>query len=164
MSDDVIVMLREDHREIRRAFRAFDRTGDTETAQRGEIVDHIIDLVSAHGSAETDVLYPRMRELVPRLDHDVLESGVRLGIADELASDLRSMEAYDERFTATARVLIELVSRHMDHEETELFPEIRAALGRKELQLLGRELRARRDEAPRSDSQSVGGVVRALFS
>ena len=63
------------------------------------------------------------------------------------------MDATDERFTAKTTVLIESVRHHIEEEETEWFPEVRKALGRKVLQDLGRDMEQARERAPRRPSQ-----------
>jgi hemerythrin-like domain-containing protein len=165
MSDDAIVILKEDHQEIRRAFRAFEGTDATDTAGKGRIVDQMIELLTVHTYIENQVMYPRVRDLVPQLEEDVLESFEEHHVADLLVMELSSMKPYDERFEAKTTVLIESVEHHMAEEEDEWFPQVRSALGRKRLQEIGRELRSARADAPRRPSQpnAVVKAVRAVF-
>ena len=150
MSTDAIVILKDEHKEIRRAFREFERAGDTATAQRGDIADRIIELLTRHTYIENEVMYPRVRELVPSLDKDVLESYEEHHVADLLVAELSGMKPYDERFNAKMTVLIENVEHHMGEEEDEWFPKVRAGLGRKQLGELGDKMVEMRKKAPRS--------------
>jgi len=59
----------------------------------------------------------------------------------------------DERFDAKVTVLIENVSHHVEEEENEWFPKVRASLGRKELREMGARMLALKDKAPRKPSQ-----------
>ena len=165
MSDDAIVMLKEDHQEIRRAFRAFEGTDATDTAGKGRLVDRIIELLTIHTYIENVVMYPRVRDLVPQLEEDVLESFEEHHVADVLVSELATMEPYEERFTAKTTVLIENVEHHMTEEEDVWFPKVRSALGRKKLQEIGREMRSARADAPRRPGHpsAVAKVVKAVF-
>jgi hemerythrin superfamily protein len=165
MSDDAIVMLKQDHQEIRRAFRDFKSTEAVDTAARGRVVDSIIELLTVHTYVENEVMYPRVRELVPELEQDVLESLEEHHVADVLVMELSSMEPYDERFGAKVTVLIENVEHHMGEEEDDWFPRVRAALGRKPLQQIGRELRTARDRAPHRPGQprALAKAVKAVF-
>ncbi|WP_329491742.1 hypothetical protein OG618_35500 [Kitasatospora sp. NBC_01246] len=54
----------------------------------------------------------------------------------------------DERFDAKTTVLIETVGHHVQEEETDWFPKVRDALGRKELQEIGARMRDVRATAP----------------
>jgi hemerythrin-like domain-containing protein len=148
MSTDAIVMLKDDHKAIRREFRDYQRTRDTETAIRGEIADRIIELLTTHTYLENEVMYPRVRELVPTLEHDILESYEEHHVADLLVAEILALEPYEERFDAKMTVLIENVQHHMDEEEREWFPRVREALGRNTLQEIGRALVRAREEAP----------------
>jgi hypothetical protein len=63
------------------------------------------------------------------------------------------MSADAERFDAKTTVLIENVTHHIEEEEQDWFPKVRAGLGRKQLQVLGAELEQARAKAPRTPAQ-----------
>jgi hemerythrin-like domain-containing protein len=153
MSTDAIVMLKDDHKEILRAFRAFEDAGEEATTAKGRLVDRIIELLTVHTYIENEVMYPRVRELVPDLEDDVLESYEEHHVADLLVMELVAMKPDDERFDAKTTVLIENVRHHIEEEEREWFPQVREALGRKALQEIGAELAEAREKAPRKPSQ-----------
>jgi hypothetical protein len=94
-----------------------------------------------------------VRELLPDLEDDVLESYEEHHVADVLCMELSTMSPEDERFTAKTTVLIENVRHHMEEEEDEWFPQVRESLGRKKLQELGAELLELKQRAPRRPSQ-----------
>ena len=58
-----------------------------------------------------------------------------------------------ERFDAKTTVLIENVTHHIEEEEQEWFPKVRAGLGRKQLQEIGARLEQARKKAPRAPAQ-----------
>ena len=153
MSNDAIVMLKDDHKEILRTFREFEQAGDDALKTKGRLVDKIIELLTVHTYIENEVMYPRVRELVPDLEDDVLESYEEHHVADLLVMELANMKPDDERFTAKTTVLIENVRHHIEEEEQDWFPDVRAALGRKKLQELGEEMAQARKKAPRRPSQ-----------
>jgi len=95
-------------------------------------------------------MYPQVRKLVPDVDDDVLESYEEHHVADVLCTELSMMSPENERFDAKVTVLIESVSHHMEEEEGEWFPKVRAALGRNELQELGAALIEAKEKAPRT--------------
>src|SRR5690242_13619910 len=145
MSTDAIVMLRNDHQEIRRQFKRFQQTGDDATAAKGKVVDKIIELLTVHTYLENEVMYPEVRRLLPALEDDILESYGQNHVAELLVAEIAGLEPDAERFDAKVTVLIENVTHHMDEEEQDWFPKVRAGLGRKQLQELGArmiELRA----------------------
>jgi hemerythrin-like domain-containing protein len=166
MSTDAIVLLKDEHKEIRRAFAAFEKAGENAYAAKGKAVDRIIELLTVHTYIENEVMYPRVRELLPDLEDDVLESYEEHHVADLLVVELAAMKPEDERFTAKTTVLIENVQHHMEEEEEEWFPQVRKGLGRKALQELGAEMIAAREKAPRRPSQpsALKKTVDAILS
>lgn len=153
MSNDAIVLLKEDHKEILKAFTAFERAGDGAAQEKQRLVDRIIELLTVHTYIENEVMYPRVRELVPEVEDDVLESFEEHHVADVLVMELAGMTPDDERFTAKTTVLIENVRHHIEEEEDEWFPKVREALGRKVLQEIGEAMQEAREKAPTRPSQ-----------
>jgi hemerythrin superfamily protein len=153
MSTDAIVLLKADHKEVKKLFREFEGAGENATTRKGEIVDKIIELLTVHTYIENEVMYPEVRRLLPDLEDDVLESYEEHHVADVLCMELYAMSPDAERFDAKTTVLIENVSHHIEEEEEEWFPKVRAGLGRKQLSELGERMLAAKAQAPRSPVQ-----------
>ena len=153
MSTDAIVLLKADHKEIKRLFREFEAAGENATVRKGKIVSRIVELLTVHTYIENEVMYPEVRRALPDLEDDVLESYEEHHVADVLVMELVGMKPDAERFTAKATVLIENVTHHIEEEEGEWFPKVRAGLGRKHLQDLGVQLLAAKARAPRSPAR-----------
>ncbi|MBR7192643.1 hemerythrin domain-containing protein [Gordonia sp. SCSIO 19800] len=153
MSSDAIVILRDDHKEIRKLFRDFRSQGDNAVKTKGKIVDKIIEALTVHTYIENEVMYPEIRKRVPDLEDDILESYEEHHVADVLVVELAALSPDNERFDAKTTVLIENVEHHIGEEEDEWFPKVREALSRKELREIGEEMLRRREKAPRRPSQ-----------
>ncbi len=153
MSTDAIVLLKNDHKDIRKLFRDFQKAGDQAFVEKGKLVKRMIELLTVHTYIENEVMYPRVRELLPELEDDVLESYEEHHVADVLVVELSAMKPQDERFTAKTTVLIENVDHHIDEEENDWFPKVREGLGRKVLQDLGADMLAAKKKAPKKPSQ-----------
>ncbi len=153
MSTDAIVLLKQDHQEIRKVFTDFEKAGPTAYVAKGRLVDRMIELLTVHTYIENEVMYPRVRELLPELEDDVLESYEEHHVADVLVVELAAMKPDAERFAAKTTVLIENVRHHMDEEEQEWFPRVREGLGRSTLQEIGADMLAAKEKAPRKPSQ-----------
>jgi len=161
MSTDAIVMLKEDHKEIRRLFREFQAAGENAKKHKGRLVDRILEALTVHTYIENEGLYPFVREQVPDLEDDVLESYEEHHVADVLCMELAAMSPDDERFDAKTTVLIESVTHHIEEEEQDWFPKVRVVLGRKQLQEIGARMLELRKKAPRKPSQP-GAVKKAV--
>jgi hemerythrin superfamily protein len=153
MSTDAIVILKEDHKEIRRLFREFQQAGENATVTKGKIVDKILEALTVHTYLENEVMYPEVRTLLPDVEDDVLESYEEHHVADVLCMELAAMKPDDERFDAKTTVLIENVEHHIEEEEEEWFPKVREGLGRKQLQEIGARMEELRPKAPRRPSE-----------
>src|SRR5437016_7334840 len=153
MTSDAIVLLKDDHKEIRRLFREFQRAGDKATKKKARLAGQIIEQLTVHTYIENEVMYPEVRALLPELEDDVLESYEEHHVADVLCIELAGMAPDAERFDAKTTVLIENVSHHIEEEEGEWFPHVRAGLSRKQLQEIGARLEEARAKAPRSPAQ-----------
>jgi hemerythrin superfamily protein len=153
MSTDAIVLLKEDHKRIRQLFKEFEQAGKGARVHKGKIVDQILEELTVHTYLENELMYPAVRNAVPDLEDEVLESYEEHHVADLLCMELAVMSPDDEHFDAKTTVLIETVTHHIDEEEQEWFPKVRESMGRKELQQLGEAMIAKRDDAPRKPYQ-----------
>jgi hemerythrin superfamily protein len=166
VSTDAIVLLKNDHKEIKRLFRQFQEAGEDASARKGRLVEQMIELLTIHTYLENECMYPETRHLLPDLEEDILESYEEHHVADVLCMELSTMNPDDERFTAKTTVLIESVTHHIDEEEQDWFPKVREGLGRKRLQDIGARMLELRKKAPRKPSQpsSLKKAIDALVA
>jgi hemerythrin-like domain-containing protein len=153
MSTDAIVLLKNDHKDILKAFKDFENAGENATKRKGQLVDKIIELLNVHTYIENEVMYPRVRDLLPDLTEDINESFEEHHVADVLVVELAAMTPDAERFDAKTTVLMENVRHHIQEEEQDWFPKVRAGLGRKQLQEIGAAMEKARKKAPKRPSQ-----------
>jgi hemerythrin superfamily protein len=115
---------------------------------RGKIAAELLTRVRLklvpHSRAEAAVFYPRL------LDDDRTAEKVRVSLAehrqvDALLGELLAMSPRDDHWAARARVLADMVGRHVDEEEGELFPLARRVLDPQEAQRLGALFETERD-------------------
>lgn len=146
---DGIVLLREDHKTVKRLFREFEKTKGSATPDaKRELVDRICTELVTHSFIEETIFYPAAREGVPETDDHVLESVEEHHVMAWLLSELRRLDPADETFDAKVTVLIENTEHHIEEEENEWFPEVRRGLGRNRLNELGEEMAAAKSQAP----------------
>ena len=128
---DAITLLRTDHRSVEKLFKRFEKAGDGALVEKRTIVDGIVEELSVHASVEEQVFYPVCRATVPGVEDLTLESLEEHHVVKWLLAELDGLDADAERFEAKATVLIEMVRHHVEEEESDLFPKVRAALGRR---------------------------------
>lgn len=120
------------------------------SAERGELVTRLTDLLFSHCAAEEEHLFPLVQ-------HDAPEGGAlvfssiheHLAIGQYLA-DLQGVGPDDPAFDTLLRGLADTLRRHLTGEEEVLFPAARKALPAATRAALGERLRAQRAdvEAP----------------
>ena len=152
MSTDALVILRDDHKQVRALFREFEKPSTTKP-RKGTIVKKVIELLTVHTYIENEVMYPEVRRMLPDLEDDILESYEEHHVADVLVMELAALKPGDERFEAKTTVLMENVRHHMEEEEQDWFPKVREGLSRTQLRELGDKLLEAKKRAPRSPAQ-----------
>ncbi|MGI5240834.1 hemerythrin domain-containing protein [Dactylosporangium sp. CA-139066] len=153
MSTDAIVMLKEDHKKVKRLFKEFQAAEEGPAEAKGRIVEQILQELTVHTYLENEVMYPEVRRLLPDLEDDILESYEEHHVADVLCLELSTMDPDEEHFDAKVTVLIESVTHHIQEEEEEWFPKVRENLGRQQLQELGAKMLELRPKAPTKPSE-----------
>ena len=134
---DAIVLLKNDHKAVEKLFKQFEKLGDNAHKTKRQVVDQIIAELSTHAAIEEQHFYPAVRAAVPDADDTVLEGLEEHHVVKWTLSELESMAPTEERFDAKVTVLMESVRHHVEEEESDMFPKVREAIGRKELRELG---------------------------
>ncbi len=161
---DAITLLKDDHKTVEQLFKRFEKAGDRAYAEKRKLVDRMIEELSTHAAIEEQVFYPVVRATVPKAEDMTLESLEEHHVVKWLLSELDGMDPHAERFDAKVTVLMESVRHHVEEEESDLFPKVRDALGRKDLQEVGEALAEAKDAAPshphpRSPDTPPGNLV-----
>jgi len=147
-SQDAIAVLTADHRDVESLFTKYEKAGARAFKTKRTLVDNIVRELVVHASIEQSVLYPTIRRELPDLESDVLEALEEHDVVTWELSELDGLDPAAERFDPKVRVLMENVRHHVKEEEGDLFPAVRAGLGRDRLHDLGDELQAARGVAP----------------
>jgi hemerythrin superfamily protein len=141
-SIDALELLEQDHREVEELFDQFDELGDN-TRKKGEIAGKICQALKVHTQIEEEIFYPRAREATK--DDDLIDEAVveHAGVK-HLIQEIEGMRAGEDLYDAKLRVLEEMVKRHVQEEEEELFPELASA--GMDFAAVGKELADRKQE------------------
>jgi len=145
---DAIALLKNDHKTVNELFKRFEKAGDNAHKTKTKLVEKIIQALSVHAAIEEMAFYPFVKGVNESLTADVLESLEEHHVAKWLLSELDGMSSTDERFDAKVTVLIENVRHHVEEEEKEMFPAVRKALSRSDLDDLGAVLARAKKVAP----------------
>ena len=167
---DALTLLKADHQEVERQFRAFEGTTGKTTWER--VAKAAVRDLSIHAAIEEQIFYPAVTLEVPDLAEIMLRSLESHNVVKWLCSAIDSTSADDDRFGPRMTVLIDNVRLHVEEEEDDIFPEVRQALGRKRLTDLGELLAKAKAAAPTRPhprlpdvppANAVAGVVAGAY-
>jgi hemerythrin superfamily protein len=145
---DAISVLKDDHKLFRRLFGEFSRTTDLGAKTRERLGRRLVKELSIHAAIEEQILYPRVRNVLKKgnglADHAIEEHQE----AEELPDRLDGLAGDDPELAPLVEQLTDSVLQHVKEEEGDLFKQLRAAVGRKDLTQWGEELKAAKRTAP----------------
>ena len=142
---DAISLLTDDHDEIKQLFDRYSELVDesADDVERQQLADHICTRLTVHSTIEEEIFYPAARESID--DDDLLnEAQVEHNAANDLIAQIEGMDPSDELYDASVTVLGEYVDHHVQKEEGELFPKVRAS--GMDVEAVGEELSDRRED------------------
>lgn len=143
---NAIELLTQDHRAVEKLFRQFERANRKD--QKKRLATEVVHELSRHAAIEEQLLYPSIRERAKQLEDLTLEALEEHHVTKWLVKEIDELPADHERFDAKMSVLKETVLHHVKEEENELFPKMRRAFKKDELELLGLMLEEAKKMAP----------------
>lgn len=151
--DNAIDLLTLDHDDVREWFDEFEDLVDegADDAQRQTLALRICNALTAHAAAEEEVFYPAVRAALGD-EEEVDEAESEHASMRELIGQIQSLDPSDDRFDSTVAVLSELVRRHVQEEEGEIFPRMRESQA--DLQSLAEQIAAVREDVLASLAES----------
>ena len=124
---ELLKMLKEDHKKVKKAFQDFERLDKQQQGDECQalVMQTCADL-SVHATLEEEIFYPAIREAM-RDDSLIDEAEVEHASAKTLIADLQQLPPEDRAYAATFKVLGEYVQHHIKEEEGEIFPQLSRA-------------------------------------
>jgi hemerythrin-like domain-containing protein len=145
-SQDILKMLAEDHKKVKKMFDQFEKMKeeeDEDVEAKQMLVEMCCAELTVHAQLEEELFYPALRDAID--DMDLLdEAEVEHASAKQLIGELSSMQPGDELYDAKFTVLGEYVKHHIEEEEKEIFPKAKKA--ELDLEAMAEEARERKQE------------------
>ncbi len=124
-TSDAIDLLIEDHREVKKLFKDFEKIKHGgRKSEKEAIVLAACEALTIHATIEEEIFYPAARKAIDQPDL-VDEAKVEHAGAKDLIAQLDVMKAGDDLYDAKFTVLAEQVTHHIKEEQEELFPLVR---------------------------------------
>lgn len=141
-SIDALELLEQDHREVEEMFDQYDELAGGDKRKQ-DLAQKICQALTIHTKIEEEIFYPAARKATK--DDDLIdEAVVEHASVKNLIGEIEKMRIGDDLYDAKMRVLEEMVKRHVQEEEEELFPELASA--GMDIAAVGQELARRKEE------------------
>ena len=133
---DIVELIERDHREVEELFSKFNATGDTSMAVA------ICDSLDRHMAGEEAALYPVIAAELPIGREIAGEGQDEHAEAKALVARIRAVPGPCDELVRWVTELSLVVEEHVDVEETEVLPQVRAVFDPEGLESLGRQFEA----------------------
>ncbi len=144
----VTQLLMVDHEQVMAMLNAF-ANGDLEPSGVASFWK-IKDALELHSEIEKTIFYPALESFAET--SSLIEQSY--GESQELTDLLAEMSPAESMWDDQVSKLRDLVTKHADKEERELFPRAESLLGEKELVRMGEEAQKLKSEQPRTGSST----------
>lgn len=146
-STDVTTILRKDHRKVKEMFDQFEELGDRAIKAKHKLALEICEELSVHAQAEEDIFYPALQALAEKEPIKlVAEANEEHALAKSLIAEIQSMDPSTVTFSAKVKVLGDIIKHHVKEEESDIFEQCKENMEDDELQSLGQQVLARKEE------------------
>jgi hemerythrin superfamily protein len=119
MSDDVVDVIKAQHREVDRLLEE----AMSEGSDRAALLRQVSDLLTPHSEAEESFVYPAIAERAPKQEgEEVHDSLAEHHHIDQLLQELLAGDPDEPGFDGKLAALVGEVRHHVEEEEEELLP------------------------------------------
>jgi hypothetical protein len=141
--NDAIALLKADHREAEELFAVFEATNSSSRKQK--LAQQVCLALKVHTTIEEEIFYPAFLEATEEEDiHH--EAEVEHDGAKKLIAEIEASGPDDDYFDAKVKVLSEMIKHHVREEEQRDGMFAKARQADMDLQTLGEQLLARKQE------------------
>jgi hypothetical protein len=135
-------LLKQDHREVERMFDEYEQLESD--SEKLALFNEIAIALKAHTQIEEEIFYPSERGEV---EDDLLdEAQVEHDGAKKMIAEIEAMQPGDELYDAKVKVLGEYIKHHVKEEEQPGGIFAQAKRGEEDLDAMGEQLKARKEE------------------
>ncbi len=161
-SRDAIALLKADHRQVEGWFKEFEKARSDE--RKKDLAGKICEALQVHTAIEEEIFYPAFLEATQEEDlHH--EAEVEHEGAKRLIADIEASGPKEDYYDARVTVLSEMIKHHVKEEEQPggMFAKARAS--KMDLEEIGQQLAARKQELMSgSGAKPRGGVLSKLLN
>jgi hypothetical protein len=142
---DAFTLLKADHERVAGILNSIEETTERAVKGRDELFTRLKAELDLHAQIEEAILYPAL-EKTEEAHEITLEAYEEHRLVKQLLTELEAEPKDTEEWTAKFSVLKENVEHHVEEEEGEMFKKARQALSKEEIEMLGEQLQAAKQQ------------------
>ena len=142
---DALSLLKADHDKVKKMLTEGEETTERAEKTRTELFDKLKDEMMIHERIEEEIFYPALKDH-PKTKEITLEAYEEHHVVDMVMAEIEGVPYDDEVWGAKFKVMKENIEHHIEEEENEMFEQARQAFSREELEALGEQMVARKEQ------------------
>ena len=142
---NAISLLEEDHRKMKKLLSELESTTERGVKTRRELFATVRDELTVHETIEEEIFYPALKDH-PKTKEIALEGYEEHHVVDMVMAEIEGVSYDDEKWGAKFKVMKENIEHHIEEEENEMFKQARQVFDESELEALGEQMRARKEQ------------------
>ena len=142
---DAIKLLKDDHQKMKKLLSELESTTEQGVKTREELFTKVKQELTVHEAIEEEIFYPALKEH-PKAKEIVLEAYEEHGVVDMVMAEVEGLSFEDEKWGAKFKVMKENIEHHIEEEENEMFKQARDVFEAQELETLGQQMMARKEQ------------------
>ena len=148
MSLNAIELLINDHETVKELMAELMKTSNRATKKRTQLLNKIDQELKLHTRIEEEIFYPAFKKAGKKEDAQMYFEALEehRAVEELVLPDLENTDVNGDKFGGRAKVLKELLEHHIEEEESEMFPRARELFSDEQLEQLGEQMQAMKDE------------------
>jgi hemerythrin superfamily protein len=146
---DALTLLEQDHQKVKKLMGEIEKTTERGVKTREELFNKLVEELTIHEKIEEQIFYPAVKEraTTKQLEDLVAESYEEHHFVDTVKAEIENTPFEAEEWAAKFKVMMENISHHaFEEEEGKMFPKVRRAFKKDELEDLGTRMGELKDE------------------
>jgi hemerythrin-like domain-containing protein len=142
---NAFALLKADHEKVAGILETIEETTERAVKGRDELFARLKAELDLHAMIEEEIFYPALEE-TEEAREITLEAYEEHRLVKQLLTELEAEPKDTEEWTAKFTVLKENIEHHVEEEEGEMFKKARQALSEEEIETLGEQLQAAKQQ------------------
>ena len=146
---DALTLLEQDHQKVKQLMGEIEKTTERGIKTREQLFNKLVQELTVHEKIEEQIFYPEVMERATskQLEELVTESYEEHHVVDIVKAEIETTPFEAEEWAAKFKVMMENIEHHaFEEEEGKMFPKVRRALGKDELEDMGTRMQELKEQ------------------